>query len=117
MRVAELGYDEEATFAELLATGRWYVRNTGADVLVPNCALLSSLASRLQSELGVPVLPNEDVGLRVAENLVTLGLRRVSDREEESRMPPLWRRFLWLAANVRKRLLFALPPGRKSRSQ
>ena len=74
--VERLGDDEDETARQLVAIGRSLVAGQGTDVLVPNCSRLSPLAPRLSTTIGVPVLPNEPVGLKVAELIATLGLRR-----------------------------------------
>jgi allantoin racemase len=74
--VERLGDDEEETARQLVAVGRSLVTGQGADVLVPNCSRLSPLALRLSTAVSVPVLPNEPIGLKVAELIATLGLRR-----------------------------------------
>jgi allantoin racemase len=73
--VLELALDEETTYTELLKAGHWLVAKRGVDVLIPDCAYIGGLAYRLQSELGVPVLPNVDVGLKMAELIATLNVR------------------------------------------
>ncbi len=73
--VLELASDEEKTYHELVKVGRWLIRKRGVDVLIPNCGYISGLANRLQAEVGVPVLPNLDIGLKMAELLATLNVR------------------------------------------
>ena len=73
--VQQLGHDERATYCELARVARRCVERNAADVLIPNCAILGGLAWRLQDDLHVPVLPNEEVGVKLAELLVVLGLR------------------------------------------
>lgn len=72
--VLDLAADEDKTYAELLAAGQWNIAKRGVDVLIPNCAFIGGLADRLQSELGVPVLPNTDIGLKMAELIATLNV-------------------------------------------
>jgi allantoin racemase len=74
--VQQLGHDEQATYSELTRVARRCVEKNAADVLIPNCARLGGLAWRLQNDLDVPVLPNEVVGIKLAELLVVLGVRR-----------------------------------------
>jgi allantoin racemase len=72
--VDELAADEDKTFCELVERGQWMIKRYGADVIIPNCAYLSGLAQRLQAELGVPVLANLDIGLKLAELIATFGV-------------------------------------------
>lgn len=72
--VLELAANEEKSFHELVKAGRWQVAKRGVDVLILNCAYLGGLAQRVQAELGVPVLANVDIGLRLAELLATFGV-------------------------------------------
>lgn len=76
--VARLEDDEPRTLAQLVTVGRQLIAAHGADVLVPNCARLGDLSVRLEGELAVPVLPNEAIGLKVAEILATFRLRRAA---------------------------------------
>lgn len=74
--VRELHAEGERVFEQLVHVGRMWIRRHGADVLVPNCAQLGHLAESLTRKLGVPVVPNESVGLKVAELIAVFGLRR-----------------------------------------
>jgi allantoin racemase len=72
--VLELATDEEKTFRALVRMSRWVITKRGADVIIPNCGYLGGMAQRLQAELGVPVLANLDVGLKLAELLAVFGV-------------------------------------------
>ena len=73
--VLELAADEENTVHELVKKGQGLISKRGTDVIIPGCGYLGELSQRLQAELSVPVLPNIDIGLRVAESLAVLGVR------------------------------------------
>ena len=73
--VLKLSDDEEKTFRELVKIGQEQINDNGADVLIPNCGYLGGLAQRLQMELGVPVLANLDVALKIAELFAIFDLR------------------------------------------
>jgi len=73
--VLELAADEEKTYHELVKVGKWLITKRGVDVLIPNCGYIGGLAHRLQTEVGVPVLPNLDIGIKMAELLATLNVR------------------------------------------
>ncbi len=73
--VLDLAEDEEKTYHELVKVGKWLIRKRGVDVLIPNCAYIGGLAHRLQAEVGVPVLPNLDISIKMAELLATLNVR------------------------------------------
>jgi Asp/Glu/hydantoin racemase len=75
IKVLELADDAERTYADLARHGRWLITKRGADVLIPDCAYLGGLADRLQQDLGVPVLHNQAVGLKIAELLAGLNVR------------------------------------------
>ena len=59
----------------LVKVGKWLITKRGVDVLIPNCGYIGGLAHRLQTEVGVPVLPNLDIGIKMAELLATLNVR------------------------------------------
>ena len=75
LTVAEYRRDPQHTYALLRDAGRRKVNFQGADVLVPNCAYLGGLAASLQEELGVPVLANRDIALRMLELVANYRLR------------------------------------------
>lgn len=85
--VFALSADEEKTYSELVKAGRWLITKRGVDVLIPNCAFIGGMAQRLQSELGVPVLPNVDIGLKIAELLASLNVRPEQSWVEAERAP------------------------------
>lgn len=96
--VLELAMDEEKTFSELVKAGQWLITKRGVDVLIPNCAYVGGLAHRLQSELGVPVLPNVDIGLKIAELLATLNVLPEQSWVQATRAPKaiqILSRFAW----------------------
>lgn len=99
-----LAADEEQTVERLLESGRWRMRTRDADVLIPNCAYLGGLAQRLQDELGVPALPNRDIGLRCAELLATFRTMSFPDRADRRR-PSRIRRLLFRAGHRVRRLI------------
>ena len=75
IHVLNLLLDEEKTFLKTLESGKHQIVNRGVDVLIPNCSKLQGFAQRLQAELGVPVLPNKAIGLKLAELLATFKVR------------------------------------------
>jgi len=77
--VTELSNDPIDTYEKLVVAGERKIRTRGSDVLIPECAYLGRLASRLQADLGVPVLPNEDIGLKVTEMIAIFGLAPEED--------------------------------------
>jgi|GEM_PF-2996238 len=83
--VLDLNNDPERTYSELLKIGRKKIVNQGADILIPNCAYLGGLADRLQSELGVPVIPNRDIALKMGELVATFRLRKELDWVDTTR--------------------------------
>ncbi len=83
--ILDLAKDPEKTFTDLVEKGRMKIRNQGADVLIPNCAYLGGLADRLQSELGVPVLANRDIALKMGELVSMFNLRKELDWVDATR--------------------------------
>ncbi len=73
--VLELSSDEDRTVRELVKIGQSQINDNSADVLIPNCGYLGGLAQRLQMKLGVPVLANLDIALRLAELLAIFDIR------------------------------------------
>ena len=73
--VLELSSDEDRTVRELVKIGQTEINDNNADVLILNCGYLGGLAQRLQMKLGVPVLANLDVALRLAELLAIFDIR------------------------------------------
>lgn len=96
IRVPDLLKDPHATYRGLVAAGRMELDN-GADALVLACALLNRFASRLQQEFGVPVLPNEEVALRLAEMLAMFRLHAAPSR-------PLAARLVWVRREVLRKV-------------
>ena len=107
--VIELSTDEEKTFHQLIKAGRQRIAKQGADVLIPNCAFLGGLAQRLQEELCVPVLPNRDIGLKLAELLVTFNIRpnKYSSLQEgfKYKQRPRFQKFLSRVGSLVKKFI------------
>jgi hypothetical protein len=110
--VVELTECGEETYRKLVKAGRRRIHVGGADVLVPECAYLGRLAPRLQEELGVPVLPNEDIGLKTAETIAMFGLLRQVEGAERSRFSRLLSTLYRLASSAHHRILQSLPRRR-----
>ena len=72
--VLDIRKDREKLYSALLAEGRKAVEEDGADVIVLGCGGLLGLAEELQKELRVPVIDPGLAALKVAEDLVKLGL-------------------------------------------
>lgn len=78
--VLDLASDQGATFDAVMAVAEAAVRQDGAHVLIPGCTGLAGFAPRIQEELArrgceVPVLDPPPVALKLAESIVSLGLR------------------------------------------
>ena len=78
--VLDLAGDWDATFEAVIAVAEAAVREDGAHVLIPGCTGLAGFAPRIQAELArrsceVPVLDPPPVALKLAESIVSLGLR------------------------------------------
>lgn len=71
--VLNLEDDPEKTF-RVLRENAQKVLEEGAQVLILGCTGLTGMASRLQKEIGVPVLEPEGCALKIAETLVDLGV-------------------------------------------
>jgi len=77
--VLDLSANSEQVFQSMLETSEKAVREDGADVLIPGCNLLASLAPRIQAHLkslglAAIFLNPRAVALKLAETLVELGL-------------------------------------------
>lgn len=72
--VSRLRDDLEQTYAALLATGRRCRDEDGAHVIVLACLGMAGLGSRLQKELGIPVVDPAFVSVAWAEQLAAIGL-------------------------------------------
>ena len=70
--VNKLADNEELTLKLLREYANRQIQSRGADVITLNCGYLGGAAHRLQSEIGVPVIPTIDVGLRFAEMIALL---------------------------------------------
>lgn len=110
--VVALASEPERTYARSVEAARYCIRRGGADVLVAECAHLGRLAHRLQEDLGVPVLPNEDVGLRVAETIAIFGLVREEERVAQEHGPRWVSRLHRACAFLRHRVVSYLPRWR-----
>lgn len=95
IRVPDLLKDPQATYDGLMIAGRAEL-DMGADTLVLACALLNRFASSLQQEFGVPVLPNEEVALKLAEMLAIFGLHACAPQ-------PLRARLVWFRRDLSRR--------------
>jgi len=71
--VLNLNDDPERTFQILRGNAQKALKE-GAQVLILGCTGLTGLASKLQKELGVPVLEPEGCALKIAEALVDFGV-------------------------------------------
>jgi len=67
--------DEENAFKAILAEAKIAIENDGAEGIVLGCTGMSSLAKKLQQELGVPVVDPAVASLRLAEIYVSMGLK------------------------------------------
>jgi len=72
--VLDIKKDREKLHSTLLAMARKAVEEDGADVIVLGCGGLLGLAEELQKELKLPVIDPGLTALKVAEDLVKLGL-------------------------------------------
>ncbi len=80
MPVLALDKDPDATLAAVVDAAERAVREDGAHVIIPGCTGLAGLAPRIQAGLAargcdVPVLDPPRVAMKVAETMVSLGLR------------------------------------------
>ncbi|GAB2974674.1 aspartate/glutamate racemase family protein [Amycolatopsis acidiphila] len=66
---------DELRTASALVTAARRVRDRGAEVLVLGCAGMTGLDRRISAELGIPVIDGVAAAVRLAESLVSLGLR------------------------------------------
>jgi allantoin racemase len=71
--VLNLQDNPERTF-QILRKNAQRALKDGAQVLILGCTGLTGMASKLQKELGVPVLEPEGCALKIAEMLVDLGI-------------------------------------------
>ena len=90
LTVLELGVDREKTYKMLLENAKKALAG-GAQVLVLGCTGLTGYATRLQKELGVPVLEGEGLALALAQLFVDVGL---SQSKRAYRKPPKKKRIL-----------------------
>jgi Asp/Glu/hydantoin racemase len=108
IHVTELSDDSVDTYEKLVVAGKRKIRTRGSDVLIPECAYLGRLAPRLQADLGVPVLPNEDIGLKTPEMIAVFGLAREQAWVAADRSDRYSIGLTRLAATVHRALLRAL---------
>lgn len=78
--VLDLAADHGATFDAVTAVAEAAVREDGAHVLIPGCTGLAGFAPRIEAALrergcAVPVLDPPPVAMKLAESIVSLGLR------------------------------------------
>jgi allantoin racemase len=83
--VLELESPEAATL--IGKTCRAALERDGSDAIVLGCAGMTGLASSLSADLGVPVIDGVTAAVKLAEALVSLGLR-TSRRTEYAPPPP-----------------------------
>ncbi|MGI9524468.1 MAG: aspartate/glutamate racemase family protein [Hyphomicrobiaceae bacterium] len=72
--VNSLTHDEHDTIERLRFAAEHQISERGADVVVFTCSYLGGAASRLQNEVGIPVMTTIDIALRTAELIVLLGV-------------------------------------------
>jgi allantoin racemase len=84
--VVELETDPEA-YARILEASRQALESDGSDTIVLGCAGMADLCSRMQSDLGVPVIDGVAVAVTQVESLVRLGLR--TSKRGEFAPPPV----------------------------
>jgi Asp/Glu/hydantoin racemase len=77
--VNKLADNEAFTFKLLREYANRQIQSRGADTITFNCSYLGGAAHRLQCEIGVPVIPTIDVGLRLAEMIALLDIRPKRD--------------------------------------
>jgi len=77
--VLELEKDLEFTYRALLEQCKKEVKH-GVDLIIPDCNILDQFAQRLQQDIGVQVLVNRDLALKLAETLAVLGLQNTQPK-------------------------------------
>jgi allantoin racemase len=92
--VTQLTSDKAFTLKRLREYANQHIQFRGADVITLGCTYLGGASQHLQSEIGVPVIPTIDVGLRFAELIVLLNIRPEKENVE-SRRAPKYRRNLF----------------------
>ncbi len=75
--IAVLELDDPASdaYARILASAREALARDRSGAIVLGCAGMADLCQRLQAELGVPVIDGVAAAVKLAESLVSLGLR------------------------------------------
>jgi len=73
--VLDMEADPAAALAALLAEARLALAEDDAEAIVLGCAGLTPLVGPMQDALGVPVIDGVTVAVKMAEGLVSLGLR------------------------------------------
>jgi len=66
--------DEKKAYSAILKESKKAVEGEGAEVIVLGCTGMSSLARRLQEELGIPVIDPAVAALKLAEIFVSMNL-------------------------------------------
>lgn len=85
MPVSNIRDDMEASYQALLAAGKKAVEEDGAHALVLKCLGMAGLGTRLQADLGVPVIDTAFAAVKYAELLVSL---RLSHSKKSYPVPP-----------------------------
>jgi allantoin racemase len=83
--------DHEALVRSVEKLGRKAIDEDGAEVLVTTCAGMAGIHKELQERLGVPVLEGITCAVKLAENMIDLGMKttRVGQYEPLSETKPL----------------------------
>jgi len=74
MSVLDVEHDKDESLRRLLATGRRALEQ-GAEVLILGCAGMTGLKSRMEEELGVPVIDPVECGYQVLEMMARQRIR------------------------------------------
>jgi Asp/Glu/hydantoin racemase len=82
--VNQLANNEALTLKHLQEYANQQIQSRGVDVITFNCSYLGGASHRLQSKIGVPVIPTIDVGLRLAEMIALLEIRPKSAGVEDA---------------------------------
>jgi allantoin racemase len=93
--VLELDDPASGAYARILASARAALAHDRSGAIVLGCAGMADLCQRLQAELGVPVIDGVAAAVKLAESLVSLGLRTSKHGDYAA---PLPKRYAGLAA-------------------